>query len=148
MPQGNCRRHGERPCSCAMGNLYRYIEPVILLMLTRGKKHGYDLMKEVSAHTLTDSEVDPGALYRTLRRLEENGHVVSVWDVSNSGPAKRVYELTAKGHTHLEEWAEVLARLADHMKAFVKDSRKALRLSKPGVCAKLSKKAQKSRSSK
>jgi PadR family transcriptional regulator PadR len=107
-----------------MGNLYRYVEPVLLYLLkTKGRTHGYDLTRALTEHSLTDSVIEPGALYRTLRRLEENGHVVSSWDVSGVGPAKRLYELTPQGEEHLAEWAVVLEQLSKSMTRFVADVR-------------------------
>jgi DNA-binding PadR family transcriptional regulator len=105
-----------------MGNLYRFVEPVALYLLkTRGKTHGYDLVGALNDNALTDSRIEPGALYRTLRRLEENAFVVSTWDVSGSGAARRVYELTPEGEEHLREWLAVLERLSGSLARFVKD---------------------------
>lgn len=125
MPRGQCHRHGqERPCSCGMGNLYRFVEPVALYLLkARGKTHGYDLAGALNDNALTDSRIEPGALYRTLRRLEENGFVISAWDVSGGGPARRVYELTPEGEEHLREWLGVLERLSGSLNRFVHDIR-------------------------
>ena len=125
MRRRHCHRHGAgEPCSCAMGNLYRFIEPVVLYLLrTQGRTHGYNLAKAAQHHALTDSVIETGALYRTLRRLEENGLVESSWDVSGAGPARRLYELTANGEEHLREWAVVLDHLAGSMCRFVADVR-------------------------
>jgi DNA-binding PadR family transcriptional regulator len=87
-----------------MGNLYRFVEPVVLLLLKRkGRSYGYDLSADLQQHALTDAEIERGALYRTLRQLERNGNVKSAWDTEKAGPARRVYRLTAKGEQHLEE---------------------------------------------
>ena len=135
MPRGICHRHGqERPCSCGMGNLYRFVEPVALYLLkTRGRTHGYDLVGALNDNALTDSRIEPGALYRTLRRLEENGFVVSTWDVSGSGPARRLYELTAEGEEHLCEWLGVLERLSTSLTRFVKDIRTTMENGQPAT---------------
>ncbi len=123
MPRGYCHRHGEgQPCSCSMGNLYRFVEPLVLYLLKKqGKTYGYELMGAVQQHALTDSIVEPGALYRTLRKLEENRFVVSIWDASTAGPARRVYELTGDGEDHLLEWTKVLKHLSESMSGFVFD---------------------------
>ena len=66
---GTCERHGKNhPCTCAMGNIYRFVEPVVLLML-KEKKHsyGYDLTNTLADYALTDAEIEGAALYRTLR---------------------------------------------------------------------------------
>jgi DNA-binding PadR family transcriptional regulator len=105
-----------------MGNLYRFVEPVTLYLLKiKGGAHGYTLAADLNEYALTDSLVEPGALYRTLRRLEENGYVVSTWDVEGGGPARRLYELTPSGEEHLREWMKVLERLSLSLGRFVKD---------------------------
>jgi PadR family transcriptional regulator PadR len=121
MPRRSCPRHGRNhPCTCAMGNIYRFIEPVLLLMLKeKGHSYGYDLSEQLHEYALTDAEIERAALYRTLRNLEHNGYVKSAWDVRNGGPARRVYALTRAGEQHLAEWSEVMARLSSAMKGFV-----------------------------
>jgi PadR family transcriptional regulator, regulatory protein PadR len=129
MPRKICVRHGkDYPCSCGMGNLYRFIEPVVLhLLKIKGRSCGYDLCSDLQAHSLTDAEIDKAALYRTLRKLEANGNVKSAWETGDGGPARRVYRLTKKGEEHLEEWASVLKKLSRSMDRFVRDARKALK---------------------
>jgi PadR family transcriptional regulator len=114
-----CPRHGDDPCTCAMGNIYRFVEPVLLLMLKdKGHSYGYDLAANLSQYALTDGQIEGAVLYRTLRRLEQNGYVVSSWDTRSSGPARRVYALTKAGERHLVEWAQVLGNLGAAMRRF------------------------------
>ena len=123
MPRGLCHRHGaDRPCTCAMGNLYRFVEPVVLLLLRKhGPSYGYELASALNEHALTDAEIERAALYRTLKQLEVNGRVVSDWDVSGSGPARHVYRLTESGEEHLREWSVVLGKLSQAMASFVEE---------------------------
>lgn len=123
MSKTPCPQHGkERPCTCAMGKLYRFVEPLLLYHLKkREHAYGYELVGELNEHALTDSTIERGAVYRTLRTLEDNGNVTSDWDVSGTGPARRKYKLTANGEHHLEEWAEVLGNLSNSMGHFVSD---------------------------
>lgn len=120
-----CPRHADRyPCTCAMGNVYRFVEPVVLLLLKmKGRSYGYDLAAALQDYALTDAEIERGALYRTLRRLEINGNVTSEWELTDSGPARRVYRLTPEGEKHLEEWTLVLDHLAKSMTRFVRAAR-------------------------
>ena len=102
-----------------MGNLYRFVDTVVLLLLKkRGPSYGYELATAPAEHALTDAEIERAALYRTLKQLEMNGHVVSDWDISGSGPARHVYRLTDSGEEHLREWGVVLGNLAQAMAAF------------------------------
>jgi PadR family transcriptional regulator, regulatory protein PadR len=124
-----CSRHGvDYPCSCGMGNLYRFVEPVVLLLLKeKGRSCGYDLCTDLQEHALTDAEIDKAALYRTLRQLEKNGNVKSAWETGEGGPARRVYKITRNGEKHLLEWATVLEHLSKSMSRFVISARKGER---------------------
>jgi DNA-binding PadR family transcriptional regulator len=39
-----------------------------------------------------------------LRRLEDDGYVISAWSEGDSGPQRRDYELTAKGRALASDW--------------------------------------------
>jgi poly-beta-hydroxybutyrate-responsive repressor len=107
-----------------MGNLYRFVEPTVLLLLKRkGRSYGYDLSGDLREFALTDAEIERAALYRTLRQLERNGNVASEWDTDHNGPARRVYRLTPQGERHLAEWAVVLEHVSQSMKRFVREAR-------------------------
>jgi len=107
-----------------MGNVYRFTEPVVLYLLKKnGRSYGYELARELADYALTDAEVELAALYRTLQRLEQNGYVASEWDTSGSGPARHLYRLTTEGEKHLEEWRQVLERLAEAMSNLVEKIR-------------------------
>ena len=107
-----------------MGNLYRFVEPVLLFLLQKkGRSYGYELASELREYALTDAEVEIAALYRTLRALEENDCVTSEWDVEGSGPARRQYRLTARGKEHLGEWVTVLDHMSSSMTRLVKEVR-------------------------
>ena len=118
-----CFRHPkDYPCTCAMGNLYRFVEPVVLFLLKcKGQSYGYQLSSELAEHALTDAEIEAAALYRTLRQLEKNGFVRSEWDSGHSGPARRLYVLTELGEVHLEEWVTVLDHMSMAMARFLLD---------------------------
>lgn len=133
LPRRRCERHGEgNPCTCAMGNLYRFVEPVVLLLLKRkGRSYGYDLAGDLREFALTDAEIERAALYRTLRQLEANGNVASEWETEQAGPARRVYWLTANGERHLEEWAIVLDHVSKSMGRFVREVRRQAPEEKP-----------------
>jgi poly-beta-hydroxybutyrate-responsive repressor len=107
-----------------MGNLSRFVEPVILYLLRKHElAYGYELAAELPKHALTDAEIEIGALYRTLRQLEKNGFVRSEWDLSAKGPARRRYALTAEGEQHLADWVRVLDHLSASMLRFVQTAR-------------------------
>jgi len=78
-----------------------------LLAFLRGwNGHGYELAKRLSDAGLPPFDV--GTIYRTLRQLERSGLVSSFWDMSPSGPARRMYSLTQAGEAFLGAWTDVL----------------------------------------
>jgi PadR family transcriptional regulator PadR len=96
----------------------RFIEPALLLLLRERPAHGYELLEQLP--TLTgEARVDMGNLYRVLRALEEDGLVTSRWEAGEPGPAKRIYELTARGRRLLDEWAAALRRSRDRIDTFL-----------------------------
>lgn len=124
--QGRCARRampdGERPCCRRAGGSGRgaLVEPAAFAALLSGGAHGYDVRREISELMGGDLEVDPGGLYRVLRRLEDEGLVISAWSEGESGPQRRDYELTADGRevakdwlVHLRERERLSGRLAD-----------------------------------
>ena len=105
---------------CAIANIYRFIEPVVLFLLkSTGGSYGYELLSMFDEHALTDASIEGAGLYRTLQRLEENGHVISEWDIVGNGPARHKYRLTPQGEEHLDEWVVALDQLGHSMEAFV-----------------------------
>jgi len=138
----NRQRHCHRehpdgsPCSCEMGNLYRFCEPIVLLTLARlGEAHGYQIVSEAEQFAVTHAGVDSAAVYRALRRLEANGYVTSSWDTTGSGPARRLCKLTPSGYEHLAEWVDVMGEIASSLGSLVKASRRALSGSKAAALA-------------
>jgi PadR family transcriptional regulator PadR len=103
-----------------MGRLSRLVEPAVLYLVATGQaNHGYDLVTEANELCLTDSTIDTAAIYRVLRDLEEQGCVVSSWDTGGSGPARRVYQVTAAGRERLARWVDHIERWSSNMQQFV-----------------------------
>jgi len=94
----------------------RFLEPTLLLLLHHGPAHGYTLLSELEPFGL---EIDPSAVYRALREMEERGWVLSSWEEEHTqGPPRRVYRLTALGNERLGWWTSDLnqtAQLIDHL---------------------------------
>lgn len=95
----------------------RFVEPALLLVLSEGATHGYDLADGIE-ELAPDDKVDLGNLYRLLRSLEEEGVVVSEWRDDLPGRSKRTYELTERGRALLDGWAASLADLTDSLSRF------------------------------
>ena len=55
-----------------------WLVPVVLLVLREWNSYGYELM--VRARMFGFEAMNPGTLYRTLRRMEKDGVVESSWE--------------------------------------------------------------------
>ena len=123
-----CLRSGMcHACTCAMGNVSRFIEPVVLRVLKDKKQsYGYEIAEWLPQYALTDATIEGAALYRTLRTLETNGYVTSTW-AEGDGPARRNYALTAEGEIHLRDWARLLEDLGAEMIGFARDVKRGER---------------------
>jgi poly-beta-hydroxybutyrate-responsive repressor len=97
----------------------RFVEPALLLILSEGPMHGYDLLERISELTGDERGLDLGNLYRVLRAIEADGFVRSEWHAELQGPAKRVYELTESGSALLATWAEALRRTRTDIDGFL-----------------------------
>lgn len=86
------------------------LEPAVLVVLARGATHGYDLRSAVEGLTSGLVAVDPGGLYRVLRRMEDAGLVTSIWTEGEHGPQRRTYAITDVGRDELCTWAGRLQR--------------------------------------
>ncbi len=96
-------RRGQRFARRAAGML----ESALLLLLHHEPAHGYTLLEGLSQFGLDD--LDPSAVYRTLRDMEDQGWVTSTWDQEQTlGPPRRVYCITGTGDEMLAAWIQDL----------------------------------------
>lgn len=85
-----------------------------------GRMHGFEILDWIHSTTEQELQVEEGALYPALHRMEKRGWLESSWGVSEKGRRARYYRLTAKGREALTEeetrWAryvEAVGRLAE-----------------------------------
>jgi DNA-binding PadR family transcriptional regulator len=96
-------------CPCDGGTLDRLIQPAILVVLAEGRQHGYRLVQRISALPgFAGQKPDASGVYRFLKTMQRKGLVESAWDVSERGPAKKSYQMTAAGRQCLRRWIRTL----------------------------------------
>jgi len=86
--------------------------PFVLVLLADEPTHGYALIGRLQEMGAAEGKIDVGQVYKTLRCLEEHGHVESTWSAEPVGPQRRDYRLTEAGRAALEEWAAVMSERA------------------------------------
>ena len=116
---------GSRPKPRIFGYVERFVEPCILLLLSKQESHGYGLMNDLEKHC--GEKVDIGNLYRTLRKMERNGWVESNWERGSIGPTKRKYQITHKGGKMLKEAVSHLKKTQDLIAHFFTGYQKVFR---------------------
>lgn len=111
MPRGECGgdEAARQPCCRRRGGGGgALVEPAALAALLYAGGYGYDMRKTILDRTGGEVDVDVGGLYRSLRRLEDEGAVVSRWCDEEAGPRRREYELTQQGVELAEQWLDAL----------------------------------------
>jgi len=89
------------------------VELLVLVLLSGGERHGYGIRQDVAEHTRGRLELEAGHLYRTIRRLEQDGLI----DESSRRPSadederRRYYKLTPIGRRTLAAELERLREL-------------------------------------
>lgn len=101
-------------CPCRGSFLDRFLQPSILLLLSREELHGFAILKRLREADFASCQgVDPTGLYRTLRKMESAGLIRSRREAQRSAPARDVYGLTEKGGACLRTWAGTLRTYSD-----------------------------------
>ena len=89
----------DAPRKVAQGPM-AHVELQILLALSRGPCHGYELMREIARSTAGLIAPGPGTLYVALRRLADGG-AISELDRAAGQQTRRRYRITSSGRTRL-----------------------------------------------
>ena len=115
-------------CPCTGGTLDRLIQPAILMVLAEGPLHGYRVAERIGEmSSFSDQKPDVSGVYRFLKTMERKKLVVGAWDISESGPARKCYEITPSGRRCLREWVKTLEdhrkRITDLLRAARKTTR-------------------------
>jgi DNA-binding PadR family transcriptional regulator len=82
-------------------------KPVILWLLSRKPRHGYELILEFKK--LTGRKLKPSIVYPFLHKLEREGFAVSKW-ISNGKRKIKCYSLTSKGENLLKRASEIFSK--------------------------------------
>jgi transcriptional regulator len=79
------------------------LDVLLLKTLSRGPMHGYGVSRWIRETTDEAFQVEEGALYPALRRLEKRGLVEAYWSTTSTGREARFYRLTGEGKEALEK---------------------------------------------
>ena len=77
------------------------LDLLILKAVSLGKLHGYGVLLRIQQITGGALQVQQGALYPALYRLEQQGLIESEWGTSDNNRRAKFYRLTADGRGRL-----------------------------------------------
>ncbi len=119
------RRRAQNRCG---RRITRFIEPCLLLLLHGGESYGYELIDNLSRFGFVENPADSSTIYRILRSLEDRGFATSKWAEGDSGPARRVYSLSADGDGYLQFWVNDLRETDRILQRFLTEYRNHMEL--------------------
>jgi PadR family transcriptional regulator PadR len=96
-----------------MNFLQGTLDVLILTALADRPLHGYDVVEWIRTATDGSVEIDDGALYMALHRMERRGWLDAEWRTSPKGRRAKYYRLTAEGRKELRTGERNWTKFAD-----------------------------------
>ena len=84
------------------GSLYGTLNLLILTILNEQSLHGLGIARRIESRTGEALQIEEGALYPALHRLEAEGLLASKWGISEKGRRAKLYSLTKRGRAERE----------------------------------------------
>ncbi|SMP62778.1 PadR family transcriptional regulator [Anoxynatronum buryatiense] len=106
--------------SVMKGRNQRHLTAFILLVLAQESMHG-GAIHTTLREKLPNFNTDTGAIYRCLQELEKDQAVKSSWHTEESGPARKVYEISETGLTELDEWKKDIETRLENLQFFLRE---------------------------
>ena len=100
---------GRRQTDLLQGTL----DILVLKSLIWGPRHGYEIMRWIRQVSEGGFQIEEGALYPALHRIEARGWVQPEWGVSETGRQAKFYTLTDEGRQRFEEETASWRRYVD-----------------------------------
>lgn len=110
----------EKKCACKGGNLDRFIQPIILLILAEEAETGYSVFKKMSGFSMfRESRPDATGVYRYLRIMEQRGLLEQFESREAENKYKMKYCITKTGRECLSNWKVTLTAYAEAIEELV-----------------------------
>ena len=92
------------------------LDGLVLKALSWSPLHGYAVARWIRSASKDVFQIEEGALYPALHRMEQKGWVEAEWGLSENNRRAKFYQLTGKGHQALEKeqaaWTRYAAAVA------------------------------------
>jgi PadR family transcriptional regulator, regulatory protein PadR len=96
-----------------LGLIQGTLDMLVLKALKFGPRHGYGVTRWVRETTGGRLDIEEGALYTALHRLERRGWVAAEWGVSENNRRAKYYSLTGEGRSVLKAQARTWTQYAE-----------------------------------
>lgn len=77
------------------------LDVLVLKTLSWGPMHGYSVTRWLQDRTGADMDVEDGAIYQALYRMERRGLLEAEWGRSENNRKAKFYHLTPRGRSEL-----------------------------------------------
>jgi DNA-binding PadR family transcriptional regulator len=94
-------------------------EALILAVLARGPRHGYQLALEIEDHSSEYFKFNHGTLYPILHKLEKEGLIRGSWASGGGRRKRKSYALTRKGKRYAERQVAAWQRFMEQFLSIV-----------------------------
>jgi PadR family transcriptional regulator PadR len=88
------------------------LDLMILTMLAREPMHGYGISQKLAALSHDNFHVNPGSLFPSLYRLEQDGKLKAEWRPTENNRKAKYYRLTPSGRKQLEQHRQRCDRIS------------------------------------
>ena len=89
------------------------LDTLVLRALSWAPMHGFEITSWLEERSGGALEIEDGALYHALHRLEARGLVTAEWGVTSNNRRARYYQLTEDGQAYLQTETAKWVRYAD-----------------------------------
>jgi transcriptional regulator len=93
------------------------LDLMILTILAREPMHGYGISQRLETLSHDHFRVNPGSLFPSLYRLEQDGKLKAEWRVTEKSRRAKYYRLTPAGRRQLEQHRERWNRVSFAVKS-------------------------------
>jgi transcriptional regulator len=110
----------------ATGLLPGTLDLLILKAVSLGRLHGYGVLLRIEQISGGALQIQQGALYPALYRLEQQGLIDSEWGISDNNRRAKFYHLTTAGKARLGDEMASWNRLADAIALALRTTRRGI----------------------
>lgn len=89
------------------------LDILVLKALSNGPRHGYAVARWIRETTDDALQIEEGALYTALHRMERRGWIESDWGLSENNRRAKFYGLSQAGTQQLMKESKVWSRYAE-----------------------------------